>query len=105
LGKPTCEKEMMVILHAIETYHPYLIGRHFQINTDHHSLEYLCEQQLSSPKKHKWVTKMLGYDYEITYKKSTENVVVDALSKQFEEDGLLFALSLPIPRWLEEAHE
>jgi hypothetical protein len=31
-----------------------------------------------------------------------KNVVFDALSKQFEEDGSLFALSLPILRFLEE---
>lgn len=47
---------------------------------------------------------MLGYDYEIIYKKVKENVVANALSKQFEEDGSLLALSLPNLGWLEEAH-
>jgi hypothetical protein len=32
-------------------------------------------------------------------------VVVDALSRKFEEDGSLFSLSLPILGWLEEAHQ
>jgi hypothetical protein len=41
----------------------------FQIKIDHHSLKYFLEQRLSSPKQHKWVTKMLGYDYEIIYNK------------------------------------
>jgi hypothetical protein len=104
LGKSTYEKEMMAILHVVETWRPYLIGRHFQIKTDHHSLKYFLEQWLSSPEKHKWVTKMLGYDYEIIYKKGKENVVVDALSRQFEEDGSLLALSLPSLGWLKEAH-
>ena len=80
LGKSTYEKKMMAILHAMETWRPYLIGRCFQIKTNHRSLKYLLEQRMSSPKQHKWVSKMLGYDYEIIYKKGKENVVVDALS-------------------------
>jgi hypothetical protein len=46
---------------------------------------------------------MLGYDYEIIYKKGKENVVVDALSRKYEEEGSLFALSLPILDWLTES--
>jgi hypothetical protein len=30
----------------------------------------------------KWVTKMLGYDFEIIYKKGKHNVVADALSRK-----------------------
>ena len=48
---------------------------------------------------------MLGYDYEIIYKKGHENIVVDALSHQFEEESTLLAISLPIPEWIEEAHK
>ena len=43
---------------------------------------------------------MLGYDYEIIYKKGSENVVVDVLSHQLEEDDHLLSLSLPIPNWI-----
>lgn len=46
---------------------------------------------------------MLGYDYEIIYKKGCEKVVADALSCQFEEESTLLAISLPIPEWIEEA--
>ena len=45
---------------------------------------------------------MLGYDYEIIYKKGWENVV-DALSCQFEEESTLLANLLPITEWIEEA--
>lgn len=48
---------------------------------------------------------MLGYDYEIIYKKRRENVVVDALSHQFEDESTLLAISLPIPEWIEEAQK
>ena len=72
---------MMAILHAVDTLRPYLLGRHFKIKTDHHSLKYFLERRLSFPEQCKWVTKMLGYDYEIIYKKGKDNVVVDALSR------------------------
>jgi hypothetical protein len=48
---------------------------------------------------------VLGYYYNIIDTKGKENVVVDALSRQFEEDGSLFALSLPVLGWLMEAYQ
>jgi hypothetical protein len=48
LGKLIYEKEMFVILHAIELWHPYLLGQPFQIKTDHQSLKYFLEQHISS---------------------------------------------------------
>jgi hypothetical protein len=39
LHKPIYEKEMMAILHALKKCHPYLIGRHFKVKTDHDSLK------------------------------------------------------------------
>jgi len=44
---------------------------------------------------------MLGYDYEIIYKKGKDNIVVNELSRQHEEDGSLFYLSLLAPDWIE----
>ena len=61
------------------------------------------EQCLSSPQQNKWLAKILGYDYDIIYKKGCDNVVVDALSCQFEDERTLLSISLPIPDWIEEA--
>jgi hypothetical protein len=80
LGKSIYEKEMLVILHVVDLWFPYLLGQCFQIKTDHQSLEYFLEQCISSPEQKNWVTKLFGYDYEIIYKKGKENVVTDALS-------------------------
>jgi hypothetical protein len=44
LGKPVYEKEMLAILLVIELWHPYLLGQHFQIKTDHQSLKYFMEK-------------------------------------------------------------
>jgi len=48
---------------------------------------------------------MLGYYYEIVYKKGKENVVFDALSRKFKEDTSPFALSSPIQDWIKEAKQ
>ena len=38
LHKPIYEKEMLAILHALKKWHPYLMGRHCKVKTDHDSL-------------------------------------------------------------------
>jgi hypothetical protein len=101
LGKPIYEKEMLAILHVIDLWCPYLLEQCFQIKTDHQSLKYFLEQRISSQEQQKWVTKLFGYDYEIIYKKGKDNVVVDALSRKYEEEGSLFSLSFIVPNWLQ----
>jgi transposase InsO family protein len=106
LHKPIYEKEMMAILHALKKWRPYLIGRHFKVKTDHDSLKYFLEQRLSSEEQQKWVTKILGYDFEILYKKGKQNVVVDALSRKDEDvEAFLCAISIIQPDWIIEARD
>ncbi|GJX82418.1 ty3-gypsy retrotransposon protein [Tanacetum coccineum] len=38
-------------------------------------------QRLKTPFQAKWLPKLLGYDYEISYKKDSENMVADAFSR------------------------
>ena len=77
----TYEKEFLAVLQALDKWRGYLLDRHFVIKTDHFSLKYLLDQRITTPTQMKWLPKLMGYDYEIMYKKGSENVVVDALSK------------------------
>jgi len=82
------------------------MGRYFKVKTDHDSLKYFLEQRLSFEELQKWVTKMLGYDFEIIYKKWNQNVVANALSKKDENvEALLCAISIIQPDWINEARE
>jgi hypothetical protein len=47
------------------------------------------------------VNKLFGFDYEIIYKKGKDNVVVDALSRKYEDEGSLFSPSFIVPDWLQ----
>ena len=77
----TYEKEFLAVLQALDKWRGYLLDRHFVIKTDHFSLKYLLDQRITTPTQMKWLPKLMGYDYEILYKKGSENVVADALSR------------------------
>jgi hypothetical protein len=96
---------MLAIMHVVELWCRYLLGQLFQIKTNHQSLKYFMEQHISSQEQQKWVTKLFGYDYEIIYKKDKDNVVADALSWKYEDEGSLFSLSFIVPDWLQAVRQ
>lgn len=57
-----------------------MLGHKFIIKTDHQSFKYLLDQRVTSTNHQKSITKLMGIDYEILYKKGKDNVVVDGLS-------------------------
>ncbi|GJY69219.1 reverse transcriptase [Tanacetum coccineum] len=93
------EKEFFVVLMALEKWRGNLLDRHFKIKIYYFSLKYLLDQRLTTPFQTKWLPKLLGYDYEISYKKGNENIVADALSRveySVELNSLAYQLSLVI---------
>ncbi|GJZ05333.1 retrotransposon-related protein [Tanacetum coccineum] len=90
------EKELLVVVLALQKWRGYLFDRHFKIKTNHFSLKYVLDQRITTPFQSKWLPKLLGFDYEIEYKKGKENVVVDAFSRvqrQSEVFTLLFKVT------------
>ena len=73
---------MLAIVMAIRKWRPYLLGRHFKIKTDHQSLKFLLQLRITTPSQQKWLAKLLGYDFEVTYKKGADNGAADALSRR-----------------------
>nr|GEU62439.1 hypothetical protein [Tanacetum cinerariifolium] len=57
--------------HPIAYLSKYLFSKHQALST---------YQRLTTPFQAKWLPKLLGYDYEISYKKGSKNYDVDALS-------------------------
>ena len=74
------DKEMMSIMHALDKFRQYLVGRKFVLKTDHNSLiNFLTQKELNGMQQN-WVCKFQAYEFDIEYKKGKMNVVVDALS-------------------------
>ncbi|KAL0462689.1 UNVERIFIED_CONTAM: Retrovirus-related Pol polyprotein from transposon.6 [Sesamum latifolium] len=74
LGMSVYDKELLAVVTAIVKWRPYLIGRYFFIKIDHQSLKYLMEQRVSTPSQQRWISKLMGYDYTICYKRATKTL-------------------------------
>ncbi|KAD3641337.1 hypothetical protein E3N88_30561 [Mikania micrantha] len=90
-------REMFAITQAISKWRQYLLGSKFNIITDQQSLRNLQEQVIQTPEQHKWLGKLLGYDFEILYRPGKNNGAADALSRipyphlaAFTSQGLSF---------------
>lgn len=97
LGLSTYEKEMIAIVKAIRKWRPYLLGKPFIVRTDQRSLKFLMEQRITTPAQTRWLPKIMGYDYQIQYRRGRENGGADALSRVAELE--CSAISLPDPNW------
>lgn len=105
-GLSTYEKESMAIILAVDHWRQYLQHAMFVIKTDQRSLVHLDDQHLTTPWQHKAMTKLLGRQYRLVYKKGSDNTAADALSRRTgHSEGELAAVSTCVPTWLSEVAE
>lgn len=74
-------QELYDITEAVKKWRQYLLGQTFKIYTDHKSIKNIMNQTIQTTEQQKWLTKLMGYCYEIHYKPGKQNMVVDALSR------------------------
>lgn len=72
---------MLAIIWATKYYRPYLYGQKFKIVTDHKPLMWLMSFKEPNSKLVRWKLQLLEYDFEVIYKKGSQNIFADALSR------------------------
>jgi len=76
----TIEKELLVVVYAIEKFRPHILSAKVIIYTDHPVLKHLLDKADSKPRLIRGVLLHQEFTLKIRDKKSTKNVVVDQLS-------------------------
>jgi len=80
----TTEKEMLAIV--LENFRSYLVGSKVIIYTDHAAMKYLLNKADSKPRLIRWILLLQEFDLVIMYKKGSENLVADHLSRVVNEE-------------------
>ncbi|KAL4312967.1 hypothetical protein GQ457_01G036970 [Hibiscus cannabinus] len=92
-GASTYHREMFAITQAVGKWRQYLLGRRFIILTDQKSLRELTQQTIQTPEQQRWLSKLIGYDFEIRYRPGKLNSVADALSREVSSTIMAFTQS------------
>ena len=77
---PTHEKELLTIVKALKKWRSHLLGAHFEIYTNHRTLEYFQLQKEMSRQQMRWSMYLVDFNYNITYICGEQNTAADALS-------------------------
>jgi hypothetical protein len=91
----TYEKEFL----AVDKWRSYLQKNPFIIRTDHQSLCHLQDQTLSTDLQKRVMRKLARLQFKFSYKKGSDNKVVDALSR-VAVHLQLNAISTVVPVWI-----
>jgi hypothetical protein len=75
------EKECLALVFAMKQFRHYLLGRKFQLQTDHKPLVWI-KSNIDNPRISRWALALQEYDYEIQYKPGLQNIVADTLSRE-----------------------
>jgi CRISPR/Cas system-associated exonuclease Cas4 (RecB family) len=97
-------KLTLFLVTTVQKWRPYLLGCSFKVKTDQQSLKFLLEQRVGMISLQRWLSKLLGYDFVIEYKRGKENKIADALSRKYQEPLVAEELSIslisfPAPSW------
>jgi hypothetical protein len=76
------ELELAAIVHALRMWRHYLMGKKFELRTDHIVLKYLFEQPTLNARQPRRMGFLSEYDFDIKHIKGKENKVVDGLSRR-----------------------
>jgi hypothetical protein len=77
--------ELVDIVNALKKWSQYLMGKRFELRTNHHSLKYLFDQPTLNARQSRWLDFLYDYDFDIKHIRGKKNKVDDALNRRVHE--------------------
>lgn len=77
----TVEKEGLAIKWALESLRYYLLGREFDLETDHRALKWINSMKDHNSRLTRWYLSLQPYQFQIRHRAGKNNVVADYLSR------------------------
>jgi transposase InsO family protein len=79
---PVRDKEALAILFGCQSFRHHILGTHFTVRSDHHSLQWLMDA--TTGRIARWATILAEYEpFDIKYRRGESNKVADALSRVY----------------------
>lgn len=80
----THDLELEAIIHALNMWRHYLLGRKFVLMITHNRLRFLFDQLNLNVRYARWLATISEFEFEIRYVKGNENMVANALSRRVQ---------------------
>jgi hypothetical protein len=74
--------EFVPVVHTLKIWRHYIIGKRYEVYSDHKSLKYIFTQPYLNLRQRRWLKLIKDYDLGINYHPGKANVVADALSRR-----------------------
>ncbi|KAJ9505134.1 hypothetical protein QJQ45_013443 [Haematococcus lacustris] len=95
INYPTHDRELLAVVHALNLWRHYLLGRPFTIETDNCPITHIMTQPHLSARQLRWTQLLAPYSFTLVHKAGKTHIVPDALSRR--PDYQLSALSVATP--------
>jgi hypothetical protein len=80
---PTHDLELAVMVHTLNIWRHYLMGKRCELYVDHKSLKYIFTQLDLNLRQRRWLELINDYEPGINYHPRKANVVADARSQRY----------------------
>jgi hypothetical protein len=84
---PVHDREMLVIIRALYEWRHYIIGKEFDIWSDHKNLSWFMTKQNLNRRQARWAAKLAEFDFFLHYQKGKTMGQADGLSRRADLKG------------------